>query len=216
MEETAIQPAEPVKDAPEEKGALEEKAAPDEKNMLEDKESLCSFEFNVTIPEEDDAFRLFQKKYVFKRNVIKSIGFGLLGIGFLVSAIIYPDKIMNYVLLAICFAAVVLIWYNNRHIRKSLMEALKMLEDDRYIFTLFDKKFRIETIIPEEEKAQGETEEIPPQEFTLSDPLLDCTETDDKFVVIVQRQTIYVLPKRCMSSSDIETVRTKFKTGAGE
>ena len=70
----------------------------------EDKSSLCSFEFNVTIPEEDDAFKVFQRRYVFKRNVIKSIGFGLLGIGFLVSSFIYPDKVMNYILFAVCAA----------------------------------------------------------------------------------------------------------------
>ncbi|MBR6101298.1 MAG: hypothetical protein IKP95_02625 [Ruminococcus sp.] len=179
----------------------------------EEKPSLCSFEFNVTIPEEDDAFRTFQRRYVFKRNVIKSIGFGLLGVGFLISAILYPDQIMNYVLLAICFAAVVLIWYNNRHIRNSLMEALKMLEDDRYIFTLYDDRFRIETIIPEDERNSEDFQEIPPQEFELSDELLDSVEKDDKFVIIVKKATLYVLPKRCMSDEQIGLVRDKLGIG---
>lgn len=173
----------------------------------ESRPSLCSFMFDVSIPEEDDAFRTFQKRYVFKKNVIKSIGFGILGIGFGVSAIIYPDKIMNYILTAICLAAVFLIWYNNRHIRQSLMEALKMLEDDRYVFTLFENSFKIETIIPEDERE--EAGEIPAQEFELDDPLLDSLEKDDKFVIIVRQSTIYVLPKRCMKDHEIEAVRKK-------
>lgn len=180
----------------------------------DEKPSLCSFEFNVTIPEEDDAFRTFQKRYVFKRNVIKSVGFALLGVGFLVSAILNPDQIMNYVLLTVCFAAVVLIWYNNRHIRNSLMEALKMLEDDRYIFTLFDDRFKIETIIPEEERKSEDFEEIPPQEFMLSDELLDSVEKDDKFVIIVKKSTLYVLPKRCMDDGQIKLVRKKLEIEA--
>lgn len=169
--------------------------------------SLCSFVFDVSIPEEDDAFRTFQKRYVFKKNVIKSIGFGILGIGFGVSAVLYPDQIINYILTAICLAAIFMIWYNNRHIRQSLMEALKMLEDDRYVFTLFDKSFKIETIIPEDERE--EAGEIPAQEFELDDPLLDALEKDDKFVIIVRQSTIYVLPKRCMKDHEIEAVREK-------
>ncbi len=183
----------------------------------EEKPSLCEFEFNVTIPEEDDAFRVFQRRYVFKRNVIKSIGFGLLGIGFLVSSFIYPDKAMNYVLFGVCAAAVAMIWYNNVKIRRSLMEALKLLEDDRYIFRLYGDRFMIETMVPEEEKQAEDFEEIPPQEFELSDPMLDAVEKDDKFIIIVKRATIYVLPKRCMSSGEQELVREKLiKVGDGQ
>ncbi|MBR4554069.1 MAG: hypothetical protein IKO27_00585 [Ruminococcus sp.] len=177
----------------------------------DEKPSLCSFEFNVTIPEEDDAFRTFQRRYVFKRNVIKSVGFGLLGIGFLVSSFIYPDQVMNYILFGVCAAAVALIWYNNVKIRRSLMEALKILEDDRYIFTLYDSDFKIETVISEEERNEEGFEEIPPQTFELNDPLLDAVEKEDKFVVIVKKATIYVLPKRCMSSEQIDLVREKLK-----
>ena len=173
--------------------------------------SLCQFEFNVTIPEEDDAFRTFQRRYVFKRNVIKSVGFGLLGIGFLVSSFIYPDQVMNYILFGVCAAAVAMIWYNNVKIRRSLMEALKMLEDDRYIFTLFDDRFKIETIVSEEERNAEDFEEIPPQEFELDDPLLDAVEKNDKFVVIVKKATIYVLPKRCMNDEQMKLVREKLK-----
>ena len=173
--------------------------------------SLCQFEFNVTIPEEDDAFRTFQRRYVFKRNVIKSVGFGLLGIGFLVSSFIYPDQVMNYILFGVCAAAVAMIWYNNVKIRRSLMDALKMLEDDRYIFTLFDDRFKIETIVPEEERNAEDFEEIPPQEFELDDPLLDAVEKNDKFVVIVRKATIYVLPKRCMNDEQMKLVREKLK-----
>ena len=183
----------------------------EENNELLEETSLCEFEFNVTLEEEDDAFRTFQKKYVFKRNVIKSIGFGILAVGFLVSMILYPDKIMNYALFAVCLAAVVLIWYNNVHIRKSLMEALKILEDDRYVFTLFEDRFRISTIVPEEERAEEGFEEIPPQEFDLNDPLLDSEEKEDKFVIIVKRATIYVLPKRCMNDEQMGLVREKLK-----
>lgn len=181
-----------------------------DENQITEQESkpyICSFVFDVTIPEEDDGFRTFQKRYVFKKNVIKSIGFGLLAAAFLVSEIAFSHQTMNCVLIAVCLAAIVMIWYNNVKIRKSLMEALKMLEDDRYEFTLFDDSFKIETIIPEDEREDAG--EIPPQEFQLDDPMLDAVEKDDKFVIIVKKATIYVLPKRCMKDQDAEAVREK-------
>ena len=68
-----------------------------------------------------------------------------------------------------------------------------------------------------EEKQAEDFEEIPPQEFELSDPMLDAVEKDDKFIIIVKRATIYVLPKRCMSSGEQELVREKLiKVGDGQ
>ncbi|MBR1764769.1 MAG: hypothetical protein IJ746_05185 [Ruminococcus sp.] len=182
-----------------------------EENMIQETEQapLTSFEFDISIKEEEEAFILFQKKYVYKRNIIKSIGFGLLGVAFGVSIYRDPSKAINYFLLAVCAAAVVLIWFNNRHIRKTLMDALKILEDDRYRFSLYDDRFVIETIVPEEERNAEDFEPIEPQEMKLDDPMLDAEEQEDKFVLIVQKATIYVLPKRCMSESNIEAVREK-------
>ncbi len=184
-----------------------------EENMIQETEQapLTSFEFDISIKEEEQAFILFQKKYVYKRNVIKSIGFGLLAVAFIVSIFRDPKQAINYFLLAVCAAAIVLIWYNNRHIRKTLMEALKILEDDRYRFSLYDDRFVIETIVSEEEQKAEDFEPIEPQEMKLDDPMLDAAEQDDKFVLIVRKATIYVLPKRCMSQQDIENVREKLK-----
>ena len=35
------------------------------------------------------------------------------------------------------------------------MQALKPLEDDKYVFTLYDDSFKIETLPTEEEKQEG-------------------------------------------------------------
>ncbi len=182
-----------------------------EENIIQGTEQapLTSFEFDISIKEEEEAFILFQKKYVYKRNVIKSIGFALLAVAFAVSAVRSPKQVLNYCLLAVCVAAIFVIWYNNRHIRKTLMEALKILEDDRYRFSLYDKKFVIETIVSEEEKNSENYEPIEPQTVKLDDPLLDISEQDNKFVIIIQKATIYVLPKRCMSDEQQRIVREK-------
>ena len=97
------------------------------------------------------------------------------------------------------------------------MEALKMLEDDKYLFTLYDDKFRIETIETETTDENGEEiPPIPPRVVKFSDITLHVFETEDKFVLVLKKDTIYVLPKRCMNNDQIEILRNKFKEKLSE
>ncbi|GAB5081004.1 hypothetical protein Osc1_01770 [Hominimerdicola sp. 21CYCFAH17_S] len=170
-----------------------------------------SFEFNVKNDEEGEAFLAYQKKYVYKKNWIKTIGFSLLGIGLAVSAWRDPDIIMNFILLGVCAAAVAAIWFNTKKIRSSLLEALKMLEDDRYIFSLYKDKFTIETIISEEEKNSEDFQPIPPRTVEFAEGGIDVLEKDNMFVIILKKDTIYVLPKRCMTDKQIEIIKQSFE-----
>lgn len=183
-----------------------------ENTEVSESEQLLSFEFNVKNEEENSAFLMFQKKYVYKKNIIKTIGFGILAAGFAISAYRDPSMTVNYMLLGVCLAAIAAIWYNTVHIRKSLMEALKMLEDDRYIFTLYDGSFRIETIQTDEEKTEEDYVPIPPQTVEFPYPGLDVIECADKFIIILRKETIYVLPKRCMTDKQAEIIRGVFET----
>ena len=112
---------------------------------------LLSFEYNVKNSEEEQAFKAFQKKYVYKSNIIKTCLFGAAALLFLISFIRAPKEYLNPVLMFISLAVIFVIWFNTFKIRKSLLQALKMLENDRYIFTLYDDRFSIETIIDESE-----------------------------------------------------------------
>ena len=149
-----------------------------------------SFEFNVTNEEEGDAFLTFQKKYVYKKNWIKTIGFALLAVGFAVSAWRDPSIAMNYILFGVCVAAIAAIWFNMKKIRSSLLDALKILEDDRYVFSLYDDSFVIETIVTEEEKNSEDFKPIPPRIVKFNEGEIDIIEKDDMFVVILKKDTI--------------------------
>ncbi len=177
---------------------------------------LVSVNFDIKIDEEDRAFLLFQRKYIFRKNWIKTVAFGLLSVGFIVSIIKNPNTPMNFMLLAICIAAIFVIWYNTKAVRKSLMNALKILEDDRYIFYLYDDKFMIETIIPEEEKKAEEFVPIPPKIVEFADKTLSVIEREDMFVLILRKETIFVLPKRCMNNLEISQISEVFEKKLGE
>ena len=186
------------------------------KENMNEKEVLA-FEYNVTNEEEGQAFLLFQKRYVYKKNWIKTAAFAAAAILFAISSYRSPEQPLNYILGTICVAAIAIIWYNTKKIRTSLMDALKMIEDDRYIFTLFDKGFKIETIQTEELDENGEPlPPIPPREVNFADITLHVFDTPDKFVLVLKKDTIYVLPKRCMNAEQIDILKKAFSEKLGQ
>ena len=196
---------------------------PNEQKLTESAESeikedlLLSVEYDVKNDEEGQAFLLYQKKFVYKKNWIKTIAFAIAAILFIISIGRDPSQPMNYILAAVCFAAIFIIWSNTKKIRSSLMDALKLIEDDRYIFTLYDDSFSIETILAEDVDENGE--KIPPVEprvVSFSDTLINVIETESMFVIILKKDTIYVLPKRCMDNSKENILRDKFSQKIGE
>ena len=80
------------------------------------------------------------------------------------------------------------------------MQALKPLEDDKYVFTLYDDSFKIETLPTEEEKQEEDFTPVP----------LNVLENDEMFIIILKKETIYVLAKRVMNEQQQETLRKTF------
>lgn len=178
---------------------------------------VASFEYDVKNEEEEQAFRLFQKRFVYKKNWIKTVAFSVVAVLFLVSAWRSPDQPLNYILAAVCVAAIFITWYNTKKIRESLVNALKMIEDDKYVFTLYENKFKIETVWEEIQDEDGEI--IPPPQprvVDFADISLKIFETSDKFVLVLKKDTIYVLPKRCMTGEQAETLKKVFSEKLNE
>lgn len=174
-------------------------------------EPVLTVNYDVKNEEEGQAFLLFQKRFVYKKNWIKTVAFAVVALLFVISIAKSPDQPLNYMLAAICASAIFVIWYNTKKIRTSLMDALKMLEDDKYLFTLYEDKFKIETI--ETETIDENGEELPPVQprvVNFSDITLNVFETEDKFVLVLKKDTIYVLPKRCMNEEQTEILRKTF------
>ena len=178
---------------------------------------LLSFEYNVKNSEEEQAFTAFQKKYVYKGNYIKTALFGVVAVLFLISFIRDPKEYLNPVLMFVSLAFIFVIWFNTFKIRKSLLQALKVLENDKYIFTLYDDKFSIETILDESEFE--EDEEIPtvqPRIVNFKETEIYVIENIDMFILILKKDTIYVLPKRCFDENISKELSDKFKSELGD
>ena len=169
-------------------------------------EKIFSFEYDVKNEEEDVAFTAFQKKFVFKRNIIQTILFGILGATFVFSAV-KNGGYLPTVLSFICFTMIFITWYNTFRIKKYLLSALKTLESDRYIFSIYETFFRIETVITEEEKNSEDFVPIKPKDVKFGEKEIYVIEKKDMFIIIVRKETNYVLPKRCLDEKGVEIIR---------
>ena len=172
--------------------------------------------YNIEISEEEKAFKIFQKKYTLKANIIKTVLFGVVFVLFIEQIVRDPSYAIAWCCAGVCAGMIFFTWYSPVKIRKSLLQALEVLKDDRYVFSLFDDSFMIETILPDDSEFKDkdedgnviETEPIEPRTVTFSDTRLDCIETEDMFIFLVKKDTIFVLPKRAMSEGQIEKTRS--------
>lgn len=184
--------------------------APETEEKQPEKEPVLSFEYDVKNEEEERAFIAFQRKFVYAHNWKITAAFGIVAALFIVSIVRDPSGYLNWVLAFICLAIIVLTWYNTRRIRKYLMQALKPLEDDKYVFTLYDDSFKIETLPTEEEKQEEDFTPVPPRIVDFEDISLNVLENDEMFIIILKKETIYVLAKRVMNEQQQETLRKTF------
>lgn len=181
-----------------------------------EKEPVISFEYNVTNDEEERAFLIFQKKYVYKHNYKVTALFAVVAVLFLISIIKNPGGYLNWVLMFICLFMIFATWFNTVRIRKYLVSALKSLEDDKYRFTLYEDSFKIETVFTEEEMAEEDFVPVKPRIVDFNDISLNVIENGEMFIIILKKETIYVLSKRVISEENQNILRENFSQLLGE
>ncbi|MDO4945002.1 MAG: hypothetical protein Q4E74_07365 [Ruminococcus sp.] len=181
-----------------------------------EKEPVISFEYDVTNDEEERAFLIFQKKYVYKHNYKVTALFAVVAVLFLVSVIKNPHGYLNWVLMFICLFMIFATWFNTVRIRKYLVSALKSLEDDKYRFTLYEDSFKIETVFTEEEMAEEDFVPVKPRIVDFNDISLNVIENGEMFIIILKKETIYVLSKRVISEENQNILRENFSQLLGE
>lgn len=200
---------------------LKSQAVDEINEKLEEVNPKLSVTYDIKNTEEEEAFISFQKKYILKSSILKTVAFGILALLFIYQIINSPDNFASWLCFVVCLAVIFIVWYNPIKIRRTLMESLKPLEDDKYIFKLYENKFSIETIISQEEidEAIAEGEEptqISPRVVDFSDTGLSVLEKESMFVIFLKKESIYVIPKRCLTESEIKELSFVFDQRLGD
>ena len=181
-------------------------------------------------PEIETAYKLFQRKYMFRRNIIFSVVYAIaagLGVNFVVGN---SSNIAGYILMVIGLGMLFSTWARPYYARKKLMKTLESFGGETYTATFADAHITVYTeILPDEETETvavtrdgvmtvGEDVEIPPEQeikhdktkIELAANMLDSMETEEMFLLFVNRSLIYIFPKRCLSEEQTEKVRSYF------
>lgn len=178
--------------------------------------------YDNTLSEIEMGYKLFQRKYMLRRNIIFSIVYGIaagIGVDFLVHSY---TNMAGYILLVIGLGMLFSTWARPYYARKRLMKTLESFGEEKYSAVFYESKITVDTeILPEEETETvavtshgvmtvGEDVEIPEDkvikhektEIELNANTLDSMETEELFLLFLNRSLIYIFPKRCLSEEE--------------
>lgn len=180
--------------------------------------------------EIETAYKLFQRKYMFRRNIIFSVVYAIaagLGINFVIGN---SGNMAGYILIVLGLGMIFSTWARPYYARKKLMKTLESFGGETYTATFADSHITVDTeILPDEETETvaitrdgvmtvGDDVEIPPEQeikhdktkIELTSNTLDSAETEEMFLLYLNRSLIYIFPKRCLSDEQVEKLRNYF------
>ncbi len=161
----------------------------------------------VTLEENRSAFILFQKKYVFPKNIIMTIGFAIIFAVYVYLVMKEPTNNFYWLLVGMSGVFGIMVWVNSFMIRRNLLKSLATLRDDTYETTFYEDKISIQNVTELVDEETGENIEIKPTEIMLADGV-QITEADDLFLIYLKRSKIfYVIPKKNITADELPQVR---------
>lgn len=191
-----------------------------------------SFEikYDNTLDEISKGYSSFWKKYALRRTVIFTVVYAIaLGIG--IDFVIHDYTSMpGYILIVIGLGMIFSTWTKPCYAKKKLLKTLESFGEERYTAVFSDTRIVIDTeILPDQQletvavtsqgvMTVGEDVEIPEEKIIKHDKTkidlrterLDSVETEDLFLLFVNRSLIYIFPKRCLSEEQKGKLKNYF------
>lgn len=187
--------------------------------------------YDNTLDEIEKGYTLFLKKYTLKRSIIFTIVYAIAA-GAGIDFVIHDYTSMpGYILIVIGLGMIISTWGKPVVAKKKLLKTLASFGEEKYTARFLEKQIEIDTeILPEDQletvavTSQGvmtvdKDTEIPPEQeikqektkLDLAGNSLDSMETEDLFLLFVNRSYIYIFPKRCLNEEQIKGIHDYFE-----
>lgn len=141
-------------------------------------------------PEElGRALRAFQKKTIYKKNIIYSVLLGLISVCFCIDMLLYPNRIINFIVTFGCLVIIFMLWNLPRRHIKSVEAASAAVSESFSAYVCGDCMFAGE--------APGKITHIPYSKKTFA------IKNEDGIILGVDRERLFLFPRRCMENDDI-------------
>ncbi|MCL2632941.1 MAG: hypothetical protein FWD34_00320 [Oscillospiraceae bacterium] len=159
---------------------------------------MLKINYDVTLPETEEAFKAFWRKYSLKRTLLFSVVF-LIGVG-LFANMIYTNlnSMFGWIGAGLSLGMLSSIWLRPVRARKKLISTLEVMNEEKYTAIFDTSTIEIETIV-----ADNEEEKIEKTTIDTTTEELYAMEKGELFLLFVNRSLIYVFPKRCMTEEEI-------------
>ncbi len=187
--------------------------------------------YDNTLAEIETGYKLFLKKYTLKRSIIFTVVYfiaALIGIDFVIHD---HTSMPGYILIVIGLGMIVSTWGKPVVARKKLVKTLQSFGEEKYTASFSEKVIEIDTeILPDEEletvavTPQGvmtvdKDVEIPPEQeikhektkIELNSNRVDSMETNEMFLLFLNRSYIYIFPKRCLTEEQSKALHDYFE-----
>lgn len=201
-------------------------------------ELLAEGEYESVSDEILKGYKVYQKKYVFTSLIWKMLLAALAVTSSVMMIMTSEDPMLPAMCLLISIS--VGIWFVSTPVsnRKKLMRGLDSMEGTKYKAEFFTDKIKIstpieesvETVQKEQEQTEqteqieqseadialdGENEEIPATVIHLDSPIVDLTDREDMFILVVKKAYVFIIPKRAFTEEECQRVREKLSAIMG-
>ncbi len=187
--------------------------------------------YDNTLAEIETGYKLFLKKYTLRRSIIFTVVYfiaAVIGIDFVIRD---HTSMPGYILIVIGFGMIISTWGKPVVARKKLVKTLQSFGEEKYTAAFSEKMIEIDTeILPDEEletvaiTPQGvmtvdKDVEIPPEQeikhektkIELNSNRVDSMETNEMFLLFLNRSYIYIFPKRCLTEEQSKAIHDYFE-----
>ena len=169
--------------------------------------------FQITPDIYGQAYKAYQNLFVYPKNRVLQIILLLLAVDFGYHGGKDPSNTMAFVLMFAGLALIAVLWFNPRKMRRSVMDVIRDIEGDKYIFNLYDDRMTFRTLPPDSEDAEDAPAEPSVLYFNKD---MKASEKSDFFLICKGKQVFYVLPKYALYDNQADILRDTLKNNLGK
>lgn len=181
-------------------------------------------EYKVPVMVFSEAYRAFQKKFVYSKSYIYMAIFAVIAFVLFIFGILAMNdaskrqKYITYLAFLMACAFAFREWYNPRKKHRSLTDSVRSLGEPVYKIGIAGKYVDISTVsddmsdLSEEDRIASEKDDPLPEKTRINiDEKYQLLEYDGFFLILSGKESIYILPKDGFSEEELNTVRNTQK-----
>jgi hypothetical protein len=169
--------------------------------------------FQITPDIYGQAYKTYQNMFVYPKNRIMQLLLLILAVDFGYHGGKDPSNKMAFILMFVCLALIAVLWFNPRKMRRSVMDVVREIEGDEYIFNLYEDRMSFRTLPPDTQ----ETDDVPAEPSVLYlNSEMKASEKAEFFLICKGKQLFYVLPKYALNDNQADILRDTLKNNLGK